>query len=329
MKSIILFNNKGGVGKTTFTYHLGYAMERVGKKVLFVDADPQCNLTAHMCDDDVISHAWGQEGNSIYKAVEPIVIGSGDIKTIEPYKIHDRNIWIMVGDLLLSDFESELTNAWTQLLAGQERGFRVTSAIYRVIKDFCSKNDIDYVLIDIGPNLGALNRALLLGCDYYFIPMIPDMFSLRGSQNIGRVFANWITNFQLSRLRVNIQDFECIEGKPKFSGYILQQFNRYRGRKTKAFEEWANQIPKNIEDYIVKPLTEAGLVQYELVNMQDNYQVAQFKNYNSLIPTAQAALKPVFELTSADGVIGGHMQYVNNCSNEFSEICTKIFNTID
>ena len=89
---------------------------------------------------------------------------------------------------MLSDFETELTNAWTQLLAGQERGFRVTSAIYRVVMNFCREQEIDYVLFDIGPNMGALNRAILLGCDNYFIPVVPDMFSLRGMQNIGRTF---------------------------------------------------------------------------------------------------------------------------------------------
>lgn len=109
----------------------------MGKKVLFVDADPRCNLSSHLCDDAIISQEWGTNGNSIYKAVEPIVLGSGDIKPVKPHKIENRNIWIFVGDLLLSDFETELTNAWTQLLAGQERGFRVTSAIYRVVMNFC------------------------------------------------------------------------------------------------------------------------------------------------------------------------------------------------
>lgn len=47
MKSIVFFNNKGGVGKTTFTYHIGFALEQAGKKILFVDADPQCNLSSH------------------------------------------------------------------------------------------------------------------------------------------------------------------------------------------------------------------------------------------------------------------------------------------
>lgn len=309
MKNIVFFNNKGGVGKTTFTYHIGFALEQIGKKLLFVDADPQCNLSTHLCDDAIISKEWGTNGNSIYKAVEPIVSGSGDISFVEPYKLKDRNIWIFVGDLLLSDFEMELTNAWTQLLAGMERGFRITSAIHRIIMNFCKKENIDYVFIDIGPNMGALNRAILLGCDNYFIPVIPDMFSLRGTQNIGRTFATWITNFQLSLDRTSISGFDCVTGTPKFTGYILQQFNKYRKRETKAFENWSDQIPKTIEDYIVHPLTTSTLSKYDLVQHQSNYKIAEFKNYNSLIPLAQAAQKPIFELTSKDGVIGGHISY--------------------
>lgn len=322
MKSVVFFNNKGGVGKTTFTYHLGFSLERQGKKVLFVDVDPQCNLSAHLCTEDIISLAWGEDGESIYKAVEPIVKGSGVMKTVEPYKIPDRNIWVFIGDLLLSDFESELSSAWTQILAGQERGFRVTSAIYKLITEFGENNDIDYILIDIGPNLGALNRAILLGCDNFLIPMIPDMFSLRGSQNIGRVLASWIKDFQLSKQRMKDMDFRCIYGQPKFSGYILQQFRKYRSRRTRAFEEWASQIPDNIEEYVISPLTAPELSDFSLLLKLDSYQVAEFKNYNSLIPYAQAALKPVFELTSEDGVVGKHKNNVNDCLDEFDRIAS-------
>lgn len=73
MKTIAFFNNKGGVGKTTFTFHLGYALERIGKKVLFADLDPQCNLTAHICSDETIDNAWSDHGNSLYQAIAPIV----------------------------------------------------------------------------------------------------------------------------------------------------------------------------------------------------------------------------------------------------------------
>jgi len=51
------------------------------------------------------------------------------------------------------------------------------------------------------------------------------------------------------------------------------------------------------------------LSKYHLVQKHSNYKIAEFKNYNSLIPLAQAAQKPIFELTSQDGVIGGHIEY--------------------
>ncbi|MEG0889922.1 MAG: AAA family ATPase, partial [Bacteroides sp.] len=273
MKTIAFFNNNGGVGKTTFTFHLGYALERIGKKVLFADLDPQCNLTAHICSEDIINDAWGDDGNSLYKAIEPIVTGAGDVKIVEPYKVPDRNIWVFIGDLLLSDFEGELSNAWTQILAAQERGFRVTSSLLRMIKDFGSNNEIDYILVDLGPNLGSLNRAILLGCDNFIIPMIPDLFSLRGSQNIGRVFAEWIENYNFAKRRVKEMDFELPKGEPKFSGYILQQFNVYRKRKTKAYQNWGDQIPEYIQKYLIEPLTSEKLSELDLIIDLDNYKI--------------------------------------------------------
>ncbi|WP_294239603.1 ParA family protein [uncultured Chryseobacterium sp.] len=325
MKSVAFFNNKGGVGKTTFTYHLGYALEKLGKRILFVDLDPQCNLTAHLCDEDTINDAWSTDGNSIYKAIAPIVTGAGDMQTINPYKVPNRNIWAFIGDLLLSDFDGELSNAWTQVLAGQERGFRVTSSIYRLINEFAEQNNIDYILIDLGPNLGALNRAILLGCDNFIIPMIPDLFSLRGSQNLGRVFADWISNYENAKQRIGNLNFATPNGKPVFSGYVLQQFNVYRTRKTKAYQNWGGQIPTYIQEFVINPLT---AVDPNLSLTLANFQVAEFKNYHSLVPMAQESLKPIFELTNQDGVIGAHYQYVDNCRNEFGDIANYLSSII-
>ena len=85
MKQVVLFNNKGGVGKTTFLVHLGFALEQLGKRVLFVDADPQCNLTSYICTEENIDAFW-KEGQSIYAAVKPIIIGTGDIQEITPFQ---------------------------------------------------------------------------------------------------------------------------------------------------------------------------------------------------------------------------------------------------
>ena len=328
MKTIAFFNNKGGVGKTTFTFHLGYALEQIGKRVLFVDLDPQCNLNAHICSENIIEEAWGEQGNSLYKAIEPIVTGAGDVKTVTPYHVPGRGIWIFIGDLLLSDFEGELSNAWTQILAAQERGFRVTSSLLRMVKEFGESNQIDYILVDLGPNLGSLNRSVILSCDNFIIPMIPDLFSLRGTQNIGRVFAQWIDDYNFAKQRARVNNFDIPKGEPKFSGYILQQFNVYRQRKTKAYQNWSNQIPAYIQQYLIEPLISERLSPLDLVIGGVDYKIADFRNYHSLIPLAQEAKKPVFELTSNDGVIGAHYQYVKECLDEFVEIAHIVVDRI-
>jgi cellulose biosynthesis protein BcsQ len=328
MRKIAFFNNKGGVGKTTLAIHIGYMLEKLGKRVLFVDLDPQCNLTAHIFDEDIIDNAWSDDGNSVYKAVEPIVSGSGDVQLFDPLKVNGRNIWLYPGDLMLSDYEGLLAEAWVQVLAGQERGFRASSALTRLVNNFANNNAIDYVIVDVGPNFGALNRVILLDCDNIIIPMVPDLFSLRGSQNLGRVLAQWIEQYKNASQRARSIDFDIPKGTPKFSGYVLQQFNNYRKRKTKAWEDFADLIPEHIQKYVISPLVTIENTPGEHVKEMENYHFGDFKNYHSLIPMAQAALKPIFELTSKDGVVGAHHDYVKACRNEFKEMATKFIATI-
>ena len=61
MKIISLFNNKGGVGKSTLSYHLGCALGVMGKRVLFVDLDPQCNLTISAMFEEELEEIWKEE----------------------------------------------------------------------------------------------------------------------------------------------------------------------------------------------------------------------------------------------------------------------------
>jgi chromosome partitioning protein len=317
MKKVAFFNNKGGVGKTTLAMHMGYKLESLGKKILFVDLDPQCNLTAHILPSERIDFLWGNEGNTVYDAVEPIIKGSGDYHFFEPEKIDNRNIWLYAGDLLLSDYEGVLSEAWTQILAGQERGFRASSAISRLVKQASVILDIDYVIFDVGPNFGALNRVILLDVDNFIVPMVPDLFSLRGTQNLGRVLKDWIQTYTDAVSRLKHPDFDTLGGCPKFSGYILQQFNINRNRETAAWRVWATQVPTNIENYVVRPLLPSNVITL------DDYNLGEFKNYHSLIPQAQDALKPIFELTSRDGVVGAHHSYVRECGAIFDELANR------
>jgi hypothetical protein len=87
-------------------------------------------------------------------------------------------------------------------------------------------------------------------------------------------------------------------------------------------------IPDYVEKYIVRPLTDIEESK-SLVAEVDDYKLGEFKNYHSLIPMAQSALKPVFELNSADGVVGGHHEYVRNCQEDFEKMASTLKQRVD
>ena len=327
MKQIVLFNNKGGVGKTTFLMHLGYALEKSGKRILFVDADPQCNLTTYICDETQIENFWNSN-NSIYSIVKPLISATGDIAEMHPYQKPGRNIWLLPGDLALSEFEESLSSAWVNVLAGREAGFRITSAFYRAIKTWSDANKIDFVLIDVGPNLGSLNRTILLGCDFFIVPLVPDLFSLRGLENIGRTFVTWIKDWQSAINRFSgVKSFIVQEGKPTFAGYLCQQFNIYRRRETVSWQIWTEKVPDAVNKNIIQKLRE---IDHTLVRDLNNgsFKIGDMRNYHSLAPKSQTYQKPIFELTSSDGIVGNHASIVQECKDEFDKLADIIIRNL-
>jgi chromosome partitioning protein len=188
--SISIFNNKGGVGKTTFLFHLAHRLADQGRSVLMVDCDSQCNLTAYALNDAAIERSWAEDGNSIYRMIEPVARTIGDIRNRAPSKLGDR-LFLLPGDLLLSDFEDRLGDTWNSAKGGDEPALRAQSAIYRAINNAAEKAGAQTILVDLGPNLAALNRAVLGGTDYVIVPIVPDLFSIRGTENLGSKFETW------------------------------------------------------------------------------------------------------------------------------------------
>lgn len=113
-KNICLFNHKGGVGKTTLTFNIASALADLGNRVLLVDSDPQCNLTALLIASDVLDDLLDKsdtaDGETLWTALKPVVEGKGSFKICPPISLAHKNLFLLPGDIRLSDFENELND---------------------------------------------------------------------------------------------------------------------------------------------------------------------------------------------------------------------------
>lgn len=214
MKVIAFFNNKGGVGKTSLVYHLAWMFSDLGLKVVAADFDPQANLTSMFLDEKRLIELWPDDNHpqTIYGCIKPILLGTGDIK--EPHVEHiAEGLGLLVGDLGLSSFEDKLSGSWPKCLDADESAFRVISSFYRIAKQAAELRQANLVLIDVGPNLGAINRAIIIASEQVVIPLAPDLFSLQGLKNLGPSLRQWRKEWQERLKKILILNYLYRKGK--------------------------------------------------------------------------------------------------------------------
>jgi cellulose biosynthesis protein BcsQ len=254
---LTLFNHKGGVGKTTLTINLAAALAEAGKTVLIVDSDPQCNATAHLIDeevlDELLDHSDAPNGRTLWSALRPIVAADGDALHPKPYETWLDDLWLLAGDIRLAEYERVLEPLWSDTLQRRMNGFRGTSALGRVASHAARRINADYILFDTGPNIGPLNRLILLDVDYFIVPAACDLFSLRAIRTLGSALTEWIRTWDV--VRQLAPDAELLlNGKPQFLGYIPQRFKTYGGLPTSAATAFISGMEKEILGGLITPL---------------------------------------------------------------------------
>jgi chromosome partitioning protein len=329
VKTISFFNHKGGVGKTTMLFNVAVEMGVLGKRVLMVDLDAQANLTAISLSDEKLEKIFDPNSDNltVAHAFAPLVSGSGDVAPPPAVEVRGGTVWLVPGDIKLSDYESIMPGAWTEALAGQERGFRVTSAPYRLVQDVAEKVNADFTFVDLGPNVGALNRAVLLASDYLIVPMASDLFSLRALPSVGKSLTTWIGQWKTARSVAPELRFEIPEGLPKVLGYVSQQFNVYRGEATQAFSRWIDQMPQMITEGLLGPLSHhedgrGGTLADPAAS--SGAKVGDLKNFHSLVPHAQTLRRAIFELTADEVVRGGQVTRAKASEEQFRALCENV-----
>ncbi len=329
MKSLVFFNNKGGVGKTTLAFHLAHMMARMGRRIVAIDCDPQCNLSAVLLSNDELFDIWEQEtpDRTVSDCVELVRRGKGEVRKPQLTRV-DTNLWLLPGKLELSRFEQTLAEEWAKKAdTNNERALDVTTALDLLSNLAAQAVNADIVLFDIGPNLGALNRSTLLACDAVIVPMAPDLFSLQGLRNVGPSLRAWRKEWHSVRER-NMEDRPQANYPPhefKPIGYIVQQHLARADRPVSGYASWAAAIPTVFHKEVL------GETEVNIPPDIDSDPscIASVKHFSSLVPLAQQARKPLFDLKHADGIGGGQIQAVALARKQFTELTYDVLSRLD
>jgi cellulose biosynthesis protein BcsQ len=302
-------------------YHLAWMFSHRGLRVIVADLDPQSNLTAAFLDEERLEQVMPSDGHAltVFGAVEPLKQGTGDIA--EPHvEIVSNRLGLIPGDMALSTFEDDLSEVWPKCLGGDARAFRITSAFWRLVQNAGTQHGADAILIDLGPNLGAINRAALIASDFVVIPLGPDLFSLQGLRNLGPALRRWRDGWT-KRLRENpSHTLPLPSDRIEPIGYIVLRHSIRLDRPVKAFERWIARMPST---YAVSVLNQEQPDPRMTIDTDHNC-IAKLKDYRSLMPLAQEARKPMFFLKPADGALGAHTYAVTEAYKDFKNVATKI-----
>ncbi|WP_374763542.1 ParA family protein [Yunchengibacter salinarum] len=320
MKSVAFFNNKGGVGKTTLICNLAaFAAQQKSQRILLVDADPQCNATQYMFDEKHINHLYNEtKTHTLYSTVSPLAKGKGFSKDTKIHYSPNFGFDVIAGDPRLALTEDLLARDWSSAISGDIRGIRTSILFHELIQRY--KEDYDFVFFDVGPSLGSINRAVLLASDYFISPMSTDIFSLKAIENIAAWFADWLKKWEDIIQKTDFDEDDLPVSLPSdliFSGYVVQQYiaktdKDGKRRAVRAYDDILKKIDKTIKNNFTGDMG---------INVQsENLSLGEIQNLHSLIPLSQTSRKPIFNLSSRDGIVGAHFGRVKESIGIFSTI---------
>lgn len=296
IQSICFFNNKGGVGKTTLVANLAAQLAlNLDKRILVVDADPQCNLTQYVLTDNEFDELYLSEirKETIHSIVQPLSIGKGYSEKLPVTKSLNFGFDLIVGDPRLALKEDLLAQDWRDAKAGGTRGLRTTFIFSDLIEK--SKENYDFVFFDMGPSLGAINRSILLAADYFIVPMTIDIFSIWAVRNIGEALKVWQTELENGiKLAEDPDEIKLISRNKKhlkFLGYVMQQHKEKseagRPRIVEAYAAIKNRLPDEVESKL------GALFPSENFNPH----LGDIKHFSSLAPKSQSLHTPMITVT--------------------------------
>jgi cellulose biosynthesis protein BcsQ len=279
LKTISVFNNKGGVGKTTLTFHLGNALAELGHKTLFIDLDPQCNLTILGLPEETLDEVWQAEENfiddfkaardnlakkefdalitsprSIHFLLKPTEDGISDLDNLSPPFQIAKNLHLIPGRLTMHLYEDAIARRWSDVYQGDPLAVRTVTRPRQIAEAYAKAYGYDFVIMDTSPSLGTLNKVIISTADGFLIPCMPDMFSQYGIKNIGNALAAWKKQFETIYHLLSVEKRKLFpKNFVRLLGYTIYNAKKYSGKPldlATAHYNFAVQIPEAISDFI-------------------------------------------------------------------------------
>lgn len=331
MKTISIFNNKGGVGKTTLGYNVACTLGEMGYKVLVVDLDPQCNFTIYSLDEDYIEKMWKEEedyivdfqrtrdsvgveefarianeSRSIHFVLKPVQDGSAGLDFLVPPIRIAENFDLIPGRPTMYGYENIISARWNGVLGGDPLSIRTVSVFRKLAEDYSREYGYDFVFFDTSPNLGAMNKVAISTADGFVVPCLPDLFSLYGVRNIGNAIAEWNKEFSVIDKLLEGRYADMLpKAQANLVGYLIYNAKKYTNRGVNR-NDWdlaighmkhAEQIPLAIEEFI--PGSALENIDLDLVD-QPIGNTAVMHSHNTLAGMAQSYKLPMWNVPGCD-----------------------------
>jgi len=325
MKIISLFNNKGGVGKSTLAFHLSNILAEMGHKTLIIDLDPQCNVTICGMDEDALHDIWTEEDEfiedfdssvkkmpqgdydallrkprTIHFLLKPAEDGQGELPTIPPPVTLSNNLDLIPGRLTIHRYENKISERWSGAYLGESLSIRTITNIRAIAEEYATIHNYEYVIIDTSPSLGALNKVIISTVDGFVVPALPDMFSMYGIRNIGNALKQWKKEFDtIYGLISDDKRRKFPQNFVRFLGYTIYNAKKYAGKSNNDWDlaqahfNYAQLIPQTIEQFI------SIEVRNHLTNEQVNSPIgltAVMHSHNTLPNMAQKYKRPIWQI---------------------------------
>jgi cellulose biosynthesis protein BcsQ len=340
VKTIAMFNNKGGVGKTTLTCNLAsYIAINFNLRVMVVDCDPQCNTTQLILGLDRAAALYADQSadkpttSTIKDVLRPVEVGDSSINTNLTFIKHSENrfrVDLLPGHPEFAILEDQLGAAWQLVKAQNIAGFRQTNWNVQLCKSL--ENNYDIVFFDLGPSLGSINRSVLMGCEHFATPLGSDIFSIIGVKNIANWLKSWIDAYAHAWIGIGeatrktlTEEFGVLSEprvKNGFVGYTNQQYiTKSYGkerRATKAYEQIIGTVDQEIFEALRTFFSSALSTNRDLAKLGD------IPHLYSLVPLAQKKAVPIHDLRSDDGLVGSQYSQVQSYKKQINKIATSL-----